>query len=166
MFIFCSYAITKMSFILNFLQRIMSSIWELLNFSQKTITNKLFIYVKTNNGNTLPVNLDPKWDIKTVKETVAPKLGLEPQEVKIIFAGKELCDTTIIEVKSVVICCALLVRIFLDRSRSAIWANRVYYMPLRYNGHRQSTRRTVLVQFSRKKAPDRSRCAKHFEISS
>lgn len=91
-----------MSFILNVLKRIMSSIWELLNFGQKTITNKLFIYIKTNTG-TLPVNLDPKWDIKTVKENVAPKLGLEPQEVKIIFAGKELCDTTIIEVIFIIV---------------------------------------------------------------
>jgi parkin len=37
-------------------------------------------------------------DIKNVKEIVAPKLGLQPQEVKIIFAGKELLDSTIIEV--------------------------------------------------------------------
>ncbi|GLV38118.1 parkin [Carabus blaptoides fortunei] len=48
-------------------------------------------------SNTLNVDLDPKWDIKTVKETVAPQLGLEPDEVKIIFAGKELSDTTVIE---------------------------------------------------------------------
>lgn len=69
-----------------------------LSFGKKTITNSLNIYIKTNTGNTLNVDLDPKWDIKTVKETVAPQLGLEPDEVKIIFAGKELCDTTVIEV--------------------------------------------------------------------
>lgn len=44
------------------------------------------------------MELDPKWDIKNVKELVAAKLGLLPDEVKIIFAGKELCDSTTIEV--------------------------------------------------------------------
>lgn len=90
-----------MNFVLDILKNIMSSIWELLSFGRKTITNTLLIYIKTNTGNTLPVNLDPKWDIKTVKENVAPQLGLEPEEVKIIFAGKELCDETIIEVRFV-----------------------------------------------------------------
>lgn len=70
---------------------------ELLSFSKKTIKNSLSICIKTNTGNTLQVNLDPKWDIKNVKEIVAPQLGLQPDEVKIIFAGKELCDTTTIE---------------------------------------------------------------------
>lgn len=88
-----------MNFILDLLKSVMNSIWELLSFGKKTITNSFLIYVKTNTGNTLPVNLDPKWNIKTVKETVAPQLGLEPGEVKIIFAGKELCDETVIEVR-------------------------------------------------------------------
>jgi parkin len=44
------------------------------------------------------VDLDPKWYIKNVKEIVAPRLGLSPEEVKIIFAGKELHDLIVIEV--------------------------------------------------------------------
>lgn len=76
----------------------MNFIWELLSIGRSTLKNTLFVYIKTNTGATLPLSLDPKWDIKTVKQTVAPKLGLEPQEVKIILAGKELCDTTVIEV--------------------------------------------------------------------
>lgn len=71
---------------------------QLLSFGKKTITNTLSVYIKTNTGNTLSLDLDPKWDIKNVKEIVAPKLGLQPDEVKIIFAGKELSDTTTIEV--------------------------------------------------------------------
>lgn len=78
--------------------RIMNVIWELLSISRNKLKNTLLVYIKTNTGGTVPINLDPKWDIKTLKETVAPKLGLEPQEVKIILAGKELCDATIIEV--------------------------------------------------------------------
>lgn len=71
---------------------------QFLSFSKKTLSNTLNIYVKTNTGNTLSVELDPKWDIKNVKEFVAPKLGLSPDEMKIIFAGKELSDNTILEV--------------------------------------------------------------------
>lgn len=70
---------------------------QLFWFGKKTLSNSLNIYIKTNTGNTLSVDLDPKWDIKNVKEIVAPQLGLHPEEVKIIFAGKELSDTTTIE---------------------------------------------------------------------
>ncbi|XP_018572816.1 E3 ubiquitin-protein ligase parkin isoform X2 [Anoplophora glabripennis] len=65
---------------------------QLLWFGKKTITNSLNIYIKTSGGSTLCVDLDPSWDIKNLKEYVAPKLGLEPEQVKIIFAGKELGD--------------------------------------------------------------------------
>lgn len=54
--------------------------------------------MKTNTGNTLAVDLDPKWDIRNVKEIVAPKMGISPDDIKIIFAGKELHNSTIIEV--------------------------------------------------------------------
>lgn len=72
---------------------------QLFSFGKKTISNSLNIYIKTNTGSTLSVNLNPKWDIKNVKEFVAPQLGLQPDEVKIIFAGKELGDTIVIEVR-------------------------------------------------------------------
>ncbi|XP_055911271.1 E3 ubiquitin-protein ligase parkin [Eupeodes corollae] len=86
-----------MSFLLNLIRAIIDKMLQILSIGQKTIKNTLSIYVKTNTGNTLTVDLDPKWDIKNVKELVAPQLGLQPDEVKIIFAGKELCDSTTIE---------------------------------------------------------------------
>lgn len=67
-------------------------------FGHAKIKNTLSIYVKSNTGSTISVDLDPKWDIKNVKEIVAPQLGLEPEDVKIIFAGKELLDSTILGV--------------------------------------------------------------------
>lgn len=82
-----------MSFFLNLLRRLLCKMQQLFFFGQQSISNSLNIYVKTSNGNTLSLNLDPQWDIKNVKEVVAPKLGLDPNEVKIIFAGKELGDT-------------------------------------------------------------------------
>lgn len=79
---------------------------QLLFYGKKTIANSLSIYVKTNTGNTISVDLDPKWDIKNVKEFVAPQLGLQPEDLKIIFAGKELGDSIIIEVCLDIIFCS------------------------------------------------------------
>lgn len=87
-----------MSYVINAIKNILHSMLQLFWFGKKTITNTLNIYIKTNTGNTLSVDLDPQWDIRNVKEIVAPKLGLAPTEVKIIFAGKELSDTTTIAV--------------------------------------------------------------------
>ncbi|XP_065164408.1 E3 ubiquitin-protein ligase parkin isoform X2 [Atheta coriaria] len=66
---------------------------QFFSFGKNKLTNSLNIYIKTNTGKSLSVDLDPQWDIKNVKQLVAPQLGLEPEEVKIIFAGKELGDT-------------------------------------------------------------------------
>lgn len=74
---------------------------QLLSFSKKTLKNTLSIYVKFNRD-TLSVDLDPQWQIRDVKEFVAPQLGLQPEEVKIIFAGKELSDTTKLEVQTII----------------------------------------------------------------
>ena len=88
-----------MSFLIDLIRTFIDKMLELLSFGRKTITSTLSIYVKTNTGRTLSVNLEPQWDIKNVKELVAPQLGLQPEEVKIIFAGKELSDATTIEVR-------------------------------------------------------------------
>lgn len=88
-----------MSFIFNFIAAFVRKMLELLQIGGK-LTHTLSIYVKTNTGRTLSVNLEPQWDIKNVKELVAPQLGLQPEEVKIIFAGKELSDATTIEVST------------------------------------------------------------------
>ena len=89
-----------MSFIINVIWKVLQSMLQLLSFGKRTISNSLSVYIKTNTGSTLSVDLDPKWYIKNVKEIVAPRLGLSPKEVKIIFAGKELHDLIVIEVIS------------------------------------------------------------------
>ncbi|XP_058984066.1 E3 ubiquitin-protein ligase parkin isoform X1 [Musca domestica] len=86
-----------MSFLFDLIKSFITKMLEILSFGRKTITNTLNIYVKTNTGKTLSVNLEPQWDIKNVKEIVAPQMGLQPEEVKIIFAGKELSDATTIK---------------------------------------------------------------------
>lgn len=83
------------TFVLDFFRTMLHLIW----FSRKSFSNSLNIYVKSNTGSTLSVELDPKWDIKNVKEVIAPQLGMPPEEVKIILAGKELDDSLVIEVR-------------------------------------------------------------------
>lgn len=88
-----------MSFIINSIKSILHRMLQLFWFGKKTIRNSLSIYIKTNTGSTLSVDLDPNWYIKNVKEHIAPKLGLHPEEMKIIFAGKELSDSIMLAVR-------------------------------------------------------------------
>uniref|UniRef100_A0A1L8DSJ9 E3 ubiquitin-protein ligase parkin n=1 Tax=Nyssomyia neivai TaxID=330878 RepID=A0A1L8DSJ9_9DIPT len=72
----------------NFIARMLQIV-----LNKKEVTNSLSVYVKCNTGSTLSLQLDPTWDIKNVKEIIAPQLGLSSaDELKIIFAGKELND--------------------------------------------------------------------------
>lgn len=87
-----------MSFIIDLLNDFFQAMLELFSFGRKKISNKLSIFIKTTNGRSLSVELDPQWNIERVKELVAPQLGLQPDEVKIIFAGKELEGSTTISV--------------------------------------------------------------------
>ncbi|XP_029669497.1 E3 ubiquitin-protein ligase parkin isoform X2 [Formica exsecta] len=86
-----------MSFWFDLVKNAFFRMLQLLSFGKRKISNSLSIYIKTNTGSTLSVELDPKWDIKNLKEIVAPQMGIAPENIKIIFAGKELHNSTIIE---------------------------------------------------------------------
>ncbi|KAI5696805.1 hypothetical protein M8J76_015339 [Diaphorina citri] len=90
-----------MDTIIGYIMSVLNEILHLFWISRKP-DNTLMINIKSNTGNTVCVNLDPASDIRNVKEMIAPKLGLKYEEVKIIFAGKELEDTTIISVSHTV----------------------------------------------------------------
>jgi Ubiquitin family len=118
-----------MSFIFNFLSDFVQAMLELFSFGKKKIKNKLSIFIKTTNGQSLSVDLDPKWDIKEVKEFVAPQLGMQPEEVKIIFAGKELEDSTTISVSFLFDRnLKAKITIFFFLTRSVTWASKVFCM--------------------------------------
>lgn len=68
----------------------------LLTSKKHIIHNLLSIYVKTTSGNTLCIDIDPKCPVSHLKKIVAPQIGLQPAELKVIFAGKELGDDIII----------------------------------------------------------------------
>lgn len=54
---------------------------ELFSFGRRKISNKLPIFIKTNTGKKISLNLDPNWDILNVKQLVAPSLGITVDEV-------------------------------------------------------------------------------------
>ena len=58
---------------------------ELFSFGRLRISNKLPIFIKTNTGKQLSLNLDPEWNIGNVKKFVAPELGISASEVSLIF---------------------------------------------------------------------------------
>lgn len=89
---------TKEMSVFDIISRFFTFIMEIVLFGRTKLSNTINIYIKSNTGSTISVDLDPKWDIKNVKEFVAPKFGLAPDDMKIIFAGKELLDSTVIEV--------------------------------------------------------------------
>ncbi|XP_014247455.1 E3 ubiquitin-protein ligase parkin [Cimex lectularius] len=86
-----------MMFMFDLLWDFWNSLLSLFSSGKKSLSNRLSVYIKSTKGDKLPVELDPKWDIKEVKEIVAPKLGLPPDNVEFILAGKLLDDSTIIE---------------------------------------------------------------------
>lgn len=97
-----------MQFLINFFRDIIYAMIQLLSFGRNKIQNSLSVYIKSNTGSTISIELDPEWDIKNVKEIIAPKLGMTPEEVKIIFAGKELSDSTHISVSFYFFFCELI----------------------------------------------------------
>ena len=85
-------------FVLDLILSLWSSIAQLIWFSNKNFPKLLSIYIKANDGKKMTIEIDQTWDIKSVKEVVGPKLGLDAEEIKIILAGKELDDSITIEV--------------------------------------------------------------------
>lgn len=84
-------------FVLSIFQAMTAVFW----LGKGSMKKNLCFYIKSNDGQKVSVNLDPSMDIKSVKEIVGPKLGLESEEIKIILGGKELDDSVTIEVYSI-----------------------------------------------------------------
>lgn len=64
--------------LLHFFRRVLDTIFA------RRIADSLLIFVKTNTGTVVPVGLDPKWEVRDIKEFVAPKLGMTPEEVSLL----------------------------------------------------------------------------------
>nr|XP_027213284.1 E3 ubiquitin-protein ligase parkin-like [Penaeus vannamei] len=83
-----------LSYLIELLSGIWQSIMALFGFgsSQAAVSNELEVYVRTNTGEKVSVRLDQSWTVSQIKTTLAPKLQSPADNLRIIFAGKELPD--------------------------------------------------------------------------
>ena len=56
------------------------------------------VYIKAAGGRSFLTELSLKWSVAEIKKYVAPRVGLLADEISIIFAGKSLNDTLLLEV--------------------------------------------------------------------
>jgi parkin len=77
-----------MSFFVRFIRVFLDKMLELFSFGRKKISNKLPIFIRTNTGQSLSLNLDPEWNISNVKQLVAPQLGLMANEVSYLLISR------------------------------------------------------------------------------
>lgn len=50
------------------------------------------IFVRFNSNINIPVQIDLQWNVARLKEEIAAQQGVDPTEIRIIFAGRELKD--------------------------------------------------------------------------
>ena len=53
---------------------------------------KVAIFVRLNSNTNIPVQIDLQWNVLKLKQEIAAKQGVDPTEIRIIFAGRELKD--------------------------------------------------------------------------
>lgn len=59
--------------------------------------NKMKINIRFNNNTNVVLDLKPEWTVAKVKELLSSKLNTSPEELRMIFAGKELDDSIKVE---------------------------------------------------------------------
>ena len=50
------------------------------------------VFVRYNSNTNIPVQIDTQWNVVKLKEEIANLLGVDPKEIRVIFAGRELRD--------------------------------------------------------------------------
>ncbi|XP_068757054.1 E3 ubiquitin-protein ligase parkin-like isoform X2 [Montipora capricornis] len=55
-------------------------------------SSKFPIFVRFNSNTNIPVQADPQWNVLRLKQEIAEHQAVDPREIRIIFAGKELKD--------------------------------------------------------------------------
>ena len=65
---------------------------------QLMATARKVINIRYNSNNPIAIEVDPKWDIRRLKQVISGRLRIPQQEVRIIFQGRELADIMRLEV--------------------------------------------------------------------
>jgi len=65
--------------------------------SRQALEQGTQVMVKAFNGKSVPILLRSGWTITDVKRYLSPELGINQEEIRIIFAGKELRDDVLVD---------------------------------------------------------------------
>ncbi|KAK7075810.1 Park2p [Halocaridina rubra] len=88
---------------LRFLLALFNGLWRSLlamfgfSSSQPALTDQIEVFVRTNTGEKVSVSLSTSWNILQVKKSLASKLNSTVEDLRIIFAGKELPNDMVIQ---------------------------------------------------------------------
>ena len=55
-------------------------------------SRNLPIFVRFNSNTNIPVQADPQWNVSKLKEEIGERQAVDPKDIRIIFAGRELRD--------------------------------------------------------------------------
>lgn len=58
------------------------------------------IFVRFNSNRNIPVQVDPQWNVSKLKEEIGRQQAVDPRDIRIIFAGRELKDDMKLKVSS------------------------------------------------------------------
>lgn len=50
------------------------------------------IFVRFNSSTNMPVQIEPQWNVSKLKEEIGQRQGVDPKDIRIVFAGRELKD--------------------------------------------------------------------------
>jgi len=50
------------------------------------------LFVRFNSNTNIPVEVDPRWNVSKLKEEIGRRQAVNPKDIRIIFAGRELKD--------------------------------------------------------------------------
>lgn len=75
---------------------------KMLGASQKTEA-ELTINVKFSRDLTIPVRITPEMTVQEIKEQLAQQMDIPFDELRIIFAGRELLDETMLQVSAILL---------------------------------------------------------------
>ena len=56
------------------------------------MTDRFQIFVRYNSSTNIPVRINPGWNVRRLKEEITQDQDVNPSDIRIIFAGRELRD--------------------------------------------------------------------------
>ena len=66
-------------------------------------SSRLTIFVRFNSSTNIPVQIDPQWTVLKLKDEIAQRQDVDPKDIRIVFAGRELKDDLKLKVLDILV---------------------------------------------------------------